>query len=610
VSSTGSATDGINLDGLGAGTFSASSGDVQGATSRGFRANSGTGDISYGGSISDGPGSTAAITGRSGGTVTLSGSLADGSDAGGGIAISGNSGGASVFSHGSKVINAGSGDGVLMTNNTGHSVTFSGGGLGIAATSGKGMEAMGGGTLTVTGSGNTIDTATGRTLNVDSTNIGSDGLNFRSIGAGTAAGGPVNGIRLNGTGGAGSLFVSGGGTAGSGGTIQKTTGDGVSLKDTTAPTLAYMAIYDSADNGIAADSVSDLAIQYDDLQRNGAQAEAGAVNDAGIHLGNITGTSAILVTNVSDSHNSNIDWDASSGTGRLNVAASTIDSSGENPGEGGAGVSLTATGTASPYLNLSSANEVNSNNQEGVRVSSDSGTPTARVENSDVKSNGGAGVNLTASGTAQALYRVSGSNLQGNGGRSIALNSSGTPAVDGSVSGNTIGTSGVAGSGSGSAEAVFAELDDGTNGALAVTGNTIFAPATAGIAVFSADQSGTEVAPIDLTIRDNTVGPPTTAANGHGVDVFAGGNNHVCLDIAGNDADGVGGTEHQFEDLHVKQSGTSTFSLERFTGDGADDSAVESFLLAQNPASDTADAEHTTGFTGVDDATCQSPELP
>ena len=88
------------------------------------------------------------------------------------------------------------------------------------------LQATGGGTVTATDTASTLTTTTGTALNVANTTIGAGGLKFRSISAGTAASGPANGIVLNTTGSLGGLTVSGTGSAGSGGTIQKATGQG------------------------------------------------------------------------------------------------------------------------------------------------------------------------------------------------------------------------------------------------------------------------------------------------------------------------------------------------------------------------------------------------
>jgi len=77
VNSTNSTNDGINLAGLGTGTFSAANtSTITGAGGIAFDLDGGSGDVTYPGTITNGPGSTAEISGRTaGGTVTLSGPI-------------------------------------------------------------------------------------------------------------------------------------------------------------------------------------------------------------------------------------------------------------------------------------------------------------------------------------------------------------------------------------------------------------------------------------------------------------------------------------------------------------------------------------------------------
>src|SRR6185312_6913679 len=63
VSSSGG-TVGINIDGIGAGTFSAAGGTLSGHSAAEFDLNGGNGDVSYGGTIGNGSGLSAQVTGR------------------------------------------------------------------------------------------------------------------------------------------------------------------------------------------------------------------------------------------------------------------------------------------------------------------------------------------------------------------------------------------------------------------------------------------------------------------------------------------------------------------------------------------------------------------
>jgi Bacterial Ig domain/Bacterial cadherin-like domain/RTX calcium-binding nonapeptide repeat (4 copies) len=271
VSSTNSSGvngDGINLAGLGAGTFSATSGTISGATGIAFDLDGGTGAVNYAGALNNGSGQTAEITGRSGGAVTLSGVIADTSDAGGGISVSGNSGGSSTFSNASKAINSVGSAAVSFTTSDGHTLTLSGGGLDVDTTTGAGIHATDSGTLDISGTGNSVSTTAGTAVNVVNTDLGS--ATFQSI----SANGAASGIVLNNTGSTAGLTVSGIGSVvqggdNSGGTIQSTTGDGISLTNTRSPSFNNMNLQNTAGHGVNGTGVT-TSFSFTNGKINGA----------------------------------------------------------------------------------------------------------------------------------------------------------------------------------------------------------------------------------------------------------------------------------------------------------------------------------------------------
>ena len=215
------------------------SGSTAGVSNHAFLIGGGAGSISYSGSISKAnQGNVVNVSGLTGGIVTLSGTINGNSS--NGINVSSNSGGTINFSGASKSLNTGANTAITLSSNTGATVNLSGGGLAITTTSGAGFTATGGATaINVTGTGNTITSTTGTALNVANTTIGASGLTFQSISSNAA----VNGIVLNNTGTTnGGLTVSGAGTAGSGGTIQNSTGTGILLTSTRNVVLNRMNI--------------------------------------------------------------------------------------------------------------------------------------------------------------------------------------------------------------------------------------------------------------------------------------------------------------------------------------------------------------------------------
>ncbi|RXZ48640.1 cadherin repeat domain-containing protein [Agromyces fucosus] len=254
VTSTKSSVYGINLDEIGAGTFSAAAGELSAGPfgSTPFRVRGGSGDISYGGSITDGPATTSVdIQSRTGGTVTLSGSITDGSDTGGGVVVANNTGGATVLSGPSKHLETGANPGVSFGSSNGHALSITGGGLDVTTTSGVPLAASLSGTIVVTGEGNTLSSTTGTGLSIVLTGIGADDVTFRRI----SSNGAPSGIVLLGTGTAGGLHVTGNGSTvqggdASGGTIAAATGDGISLLSTADVSFRNMRVENSAGNGI------------------------------------------------------------------------------------------------------------------------------------------------------------------------------------------------------------------------------------------------------------------------------------------------------------------------------------------------------------------------
>jgi uncharacterized repeat protein (TIGR01451 family) len=264
LSSTNSTGKGVNLDTV-TGSFTANGGSISGPAGVAFDINAGASNVTYTGSVSNTANARLIeVTGRTGGNVTFSGTLS-GTSASNGILVQNNNTGAAqiiTFSGATKTLNTGADPAVTLDNNDMATVNFTGGGLDIDTTSGTGFAATSGAVgITVQGSGNTIfANGTGIALNVANSDIGSSGLNFQSISAGTGASGPANGIVLNNTGTLGSLTVAGTGSAGSGGTIQDTTSHGISLTSTLSPSFDRMNIDDTGGSGIKGTDVTNVTI--------------------------------------------------------------------------------------------------------------------------------------------------------------------------------------------------------------------------------------------------------------------------------------------------------------------------------------------------------------
>src|ERR1017187_5015290 len=287
ATSSGSADNGISLNSIN-GTFVVNGGSIGTAAGTDFLVAGGNGTITYAGTINNTAGRSVDINGITGGSVTLSGNI---TDTGTGLNVSGCSGGTVTFSGATKTFNTGANTAISLTSNTGATINFSNGGLGITTTSGTGCNATGGGTVTVTtgANANTISSTTGTALNVANTTIGASGLTFQSITAGTGASGPANGIILNNTGASGGLVVAGTGSAGTGGTVQKTTGSGISLTSVGGSvSLTDMNISNTAGDGITAATVNNFSCSLCNITTPGSSA-----SKHGLRLTELSGSASL-----------------------------------------------------------------------------------------------------------------------------------------------------------------------------------------------------------------------------------------------------------------------------------------------------------------------------
>jgi len=231
-----------------------------------------TGSLTINGGAISGNSGTAVLMSGGSPSVSYAGTIAS-AVAGGPINMSGVTGGSDTFS---GAVSS-TGGGVSITTN-GATVAFTGG-LSLSTTTNNAFTATGGGVITATQNNtsivNTLTTTTGTALNVATTTIGAAGLTFRSITAGTAASGPANAIILNNTGTAAGLTVTGNSGAGTGGTIQKTTGASISIITGTKDlSLSFMNIQNSSAGAINGTGVNGFSLTSCSITGN-----AGGVND-------------------------------------------------------------------------------------------------------------------------------------------------------------------------------------------------------------------------------------------------------------------------------------------------------------------------------------------
>jgi hypothetical protein len=659
LTSSGSANQGVQIAGTAAsgtglisGTVSLGSGTISGSTGAGIligtpggaTANAGgTVSVSYAGVIQNTGGALLEVQDKTGGTVSLSGNMTDSANTSGAqILIDGSSGTTVNLTGQTLTLTGTTGNGVSFTNNANSTfnINSAAGGLGldVTTTTGKGFVATGNSnsTVTVAGTGNSISSGTGTALEVQNTNIGSGGLNFVSI----AANGAANGILLNTAGSAGGLNVTGTGASvaagtqgtiaasrGTGGTIQNTTGDaisitgvggGVTLKnmiigDGTATTLQgadttnniggdginlvnssnivleNVRIARTGGHGIEGTGVVNLTLRNTEILNAGDAAAEDGLNFAGGNTNELSGTLTVADSVVTASHGNNLYISNHSGNlaGTVsNTRFGTISTVGNDS------VGLETLGTAG--MNLTFTNGVwtgapgdllgvNFQGSGGNNLTVTNGTFS---NNSTAIATGGGGVSLFE-GAASGLstINITGSTFRDSVGHAVLIvksyapgnvnNASSTLSVN--FTGNTIGVQGTANSGSLEGDGIKIQHAGGNGSLYAdIVGNSIYQFNNFGINM----QAGAGLVTgglMSLEVEDNIVASRGNNAAFAGSvfqgimlnsGVTPGDNFNVYLQLDNNSAAGTGvngGTDYR---IRQRQSTTVYLSADDAAGVG------------------------------------------
>ena len=229
-------TSGAGISVSGANSFTIGSNvAISGAAGDALDVNGGDSNATVGASItSSTTGHSVDIENRSGGVLTLSGSVTD------------------------------TGEGVLLADNPGAQIDFTGLIESTPTSTHSAFEATGGGTVSSTDGFSVLSSTDAAALDVSGDTIAGGTLPFVSVtvdGSGSSA----DGILLANTA-PGGVTVSGdNAVSGSGGTIQGTTGAAVSATDTGSVSLSYMDFTGDAGDDVSASAVSALTVDSSSL---------------------------------------------------------------------------------------------------------------------------------------------------------------------------------------------------------------------------------------------------------------------------------------------------------------------------------------------------------
>lgn len=625
VSSVNSSGAGISLTNS-TGSLSMNGGSVSGnaAGSPAFLVSGSAGTaISYAGSLSKtNAGRLVEISGAGAGNVTLSGALSCNGCGGGGsnvgLRVADRTGGTIVFSGSTQTFSTGTAGGVqLGTNSAGTTIQFSGGGLSLTTTSGAGLSASGSGTLAITGTGNAISTATGTALSVVNTTIAAGNLNFRSVSAGTAVSGPTNGIVLNNTGSTGGLTVSGTGSAGTGGWIRNATGDGVSLTSTRSINLSWMDIDGNDGSGVAASTVTDLALANLRVRDN-----TDALFEAGIRLVNLSGSNTISNTEVAGSTEDNIS--VLNNTSAATLTSLAISGSGclvrdNSSGSGNVGINIQAAGNAT--MNGVTVDGCTLYGNRSVAIRGDAGDSSSlaitvrnNVITAGAPNQGNQGIEISAATDARVSFfdldnnRVGTDGVTGSPLLNTGINVSGGGTANcrmtGRVRNNQVFNAGVAASGFGirvfqsSACVIDANV---SNNQVSNVGLDY------GLLVESGGSAGA-TGGVSAALLNNTVSVLPGALDA--IRVQARKASTMCARVSGNttthpdDAGCSAGAT--FCGLFGRQVNTAAFNIEGCSPGPLTAVQAATCLAGQNAGADTVAAVAATGFFGVAPNSCSS----
>ncbi|MBV9580459.1 MAG: hypothetical protein JO057_17900, partial [Chloroflexi bacterium] len=480
----------------------------------------------------------------------------------------------------------------------------------ITTSSGIGFNATGGGTVNVTTgtNANSITTTTGTALNVVNTSIGGNGMTFYSINSGTSSTGPTNAIVLNSTGSSGGLTVTGDGTAnqnGSGGTIQHTTGDSVSLTSTTNVVLQRMHINNSGGNGIyGTNAVNGFALDWASMSNNGTSGEEDAVRfgseltaSSGLTGSGPTGPNPTRISNSTlvGSYERNVSMFSSQGTlTELDVQNSSFQNA-----HNGSGF-LIETRTSAVATVIVSGSTFSSNFSVGLQGSA---LPTSNLtlevlgsSSANTFTNNNDGVLCSNDDGATATCTISGNTFVGQPGNSIFVGNGSDLTTAGSlnarVENNTITQPNT-----GNNNSIEAYLSGkGTVSNVLINNNTVSNNGQFdGINVNTPDSGSTPT--LNVTLTNNKV---TTAASGaNGIDLTPHQSATACFNVTGNNAttnaSGLLG-------IFLAQFGSATVTLEQGSSSSTDPTTV---LNANNTSVPAAQATGTITVSST--ARCSTP---
>jgi hypothetical protein len=506
-------------------------------------------------------------------------------------------------------------DGLVINGGT---PTVNAANLDVTTTGGKGIFGNAG-TLNVTaGADGSTVTSTGNTA-VDLSNM-TLGVSLRSV---TATAG-ANGILVNNT--TGSFTVTGtGSVVGSGGTISNMSargatfltasnislsnmlftlngaangtaagvcGDtfngtntgcnaGIHLVGVSGLSLTNVGVTGGAQIGINGNGVSNLTMTNVEVANAGNE-----VLEHGVQFVNLTGTATITGSNFHN--NFSRQFTVQNSAGSLNIAITGSNFSSVAVSTGAQGALISGHGSAAITSNVSGSTFHDNFSSGYFSDVAGSASLNLTVTNNTFTNNGGA-VFAGGTGSGSVGYNITGNTSTVNTTSVIAINkgSISTGSYTGTIDNNIIGTTGVPGSGCiGGCDGINVTSTGSGTHQVTISNNGVRNFDGRGIAVSGQQGNGSTL----TKIQNNTIAEPGVGA-ANAVFVQSGSlsadTTSVCASITNNVISGAYATTQ----IRVRNrfAGT-TFRIPGYAGAGNDTTAVQNYLIAQNPGTTSAQA--------------------
>lgn len=417
-----------------------------------------------------------------------------------------------------KSLSTGTANAVSLLTNTGTTFQFAGG-MTLTTGTGTALNATGGGTVTVTGAGNAVTSngagGVGNGVNIQNTTIGGAGVSLLSVNASNGA----NGIVLQNTG-SGGLQVTGGSTHASGGTIANTTGgdgavagNGVYLGNATNVSLNWMNFSGHANHAVRGVDVSNVTLTR--VRITGTNGTNVGSDEGSVSFNNLTGSASITASYIEGGAEDNVRVVNTSGT--LNRLVMTSDTIGHNGTSGNAGVLLNGFQTAVVNATVQNSRFTGSraNNIAYVMNENSSGdviiSTNTLTNNHPNKLGSDFGIYVAHASSGAVTYSVASNSVNNAGGAAIEVDrgAGGTGTMTGTINANTVGTAGVANSGSFAGSGIFVALVGAGSTAthnVTISNNTIRQFTNYGIEMLN---SGTGNGYLNATVTGNNIAEPS-----------------------------------------------------------------------------------------------------